>query len=242
MHEQRPDERKLPEDEDTVVPGDLGRERRGSVELFELLHADHEEVTELIDELIGTRPTDLAGREELWEDLFVGLTAHTQAEEEVVYRRLVAALATRHAAEAAIDEHDRIEDLLAEADGMECDDPEFDPTVRRLRAKIADHVRTEEEELLPAARETVTSDELLRLAQRFDGHKRSTELELRSDRQSPLVAAPPTGADELGALPDDVLYRLAQHRRIRGRSRMNRDQLIAALGRAKERSGGPTKP
>jgi hemerythrin-like domain-containing protein len=79
------------------------------------------------------------------------LSVHAETEEWTVYAEARRAIPdgdelVRH----AIEEHQRVKELLVVLEGMAGDEPSFDEKLAELRAAVREHVRQEEQEFFPA--------------------------------------------------------------------------------------------
>ncbi|MEQ1504918.1 MAG: hemerythrin domain-containing protein [Myxococcota bacterium] len=135
------------------------------------LHADHAEVSRLIDELLASGAYEVSMREDLRDQIVVGLTAHAHAEEEVVYDFLKVQPQTRTRTEHAIREHAEIEHLVTELASYDCSDPALTDLVTELKRVVTHHVHDEENELLPNAERDLGAPVLARLIPAFNARK-----------------------------------------------------------------------
>ena len=120
-----------------------------------LLIADHKAVKAMFDEYeeLGDRAT--VSKKKLATQICLELTKHAIAEEEIFYP------AVRNEAEEGEDmvdeatvEHASAKDLIAQIMSMEPSDDLYDAKVKVLGEYIDHHVKEEEEEMFPKARDT----------------------------------------------------------------------------------------
>jgi sigma-B regulation protein RsbU (phosphoserine phosphatase) len=183
--------RRLEEEETVLDPSYSSRphyQRRS--DLFHTLHADHEEVLRLFARLTEARSTEHPTR---WGQLSFVLTAHTHAENEVVYARY-----RGHTAEMQpwLEEHEEIEALMVEIDALPPADVSFLPKVGRLKQLVEQHVAREEQRLLPRLEASTGGRELDLIALRFEQRKRRIERELEAWRVVPFADEPYLRAQE----------------------------------------------
>lgn len=230
--------------------GAMGRPEAGTDELFQALHADHEEVAQLFEKLLATR--EEARAHELWTRVSVALLTHARAEQEIVYERFANIDELTEDADHSLEEHEQIEDLLLEANDLKPGTPEFVTKVRQLDETVRHHVDDEEGDLLPKAMEFLSDEERERLVARFQerkdliepkinveltGHGAGTERPKRpartqkSQKQQPQQKTGGRGATDLDARTMKELQEMARKKGIEGRSRMKKKDLIAALTR-----------
>jgi hemerythrin superfamily protein len=139
------------------------RNERQTSALAATLHGEHADAMQLVERLTRNVPGD--DRAGAWRDLYVSIAAHSDAEEETVYRRLREALPA--GIEQAVADHDGIREILDELQEIGPFDPQFPTRLARLRAHLLAHVREEEETLLPRAEATFDGSALDAMAREF---------------------------------------------------------------------------
>lgn len=157
------------------------------------LHADHTEVARLMDELLATEDYEIALREDIRDQIVVGLTSHSKAEEEIVYPRLQQYPATKPLTQEAITEHHAIDRVLQTLKEMDVGDPGLSQVVEDLKAKVQHHVREEENELLPKAEKEFGQAELARLIPEFNARKAELVVDLELDAATAELGTRGTG-------------------------------------------------
>lgn len=178
-------------------------------DLYHTLHADHEEVRRLFARIADAEPAEHAAR---WNQLSLTLTAHNQAEFEVVYPR-----SAGDGADHWVEEHEEILALMGEIDALPRGDATFQERIRRLQRMVEHHVDEEEQRLLPAVEGSMEESELDVLTLRFEQRKRKLERELVAGRTVTLSVPVPDSAAR-GRGPGDPPYIVVRERRMRGRS------------------------
>lgn len=192
--------------------------------LFDLLRADHAEVRELLNAL-RTTPSGDAARDVLWETFSFRLAAHCRAEEDALYRLMSRMPQTLDIAEVSIEDHDQLQELVERMHRLpKTDTSDFRSLVARLQATLLRHHEEEERQVIPLVADTFDDSELERLAERY--------LRLR-ERHAVLLRHPETPEGPHDTWPPDALYELAQIRRVPGRGRMGRAELLGALRRSR---------
>jgi len=152
--------------------GALGRPEAGDDLLFQVLHADHEEVAQLFEKVLAAPEGDRLI--DLWGQLSINLTAHNLAETEVVYGCLSALAPTRDQIPHSIEEHNEVDRMLAEADAVAPGTDEFFALVTEIQQAVLHHVDQEEGTLLPNARSALSEEARDALVAQF--RKRKFEL------------------------------------------------------------------
>jgi len=133
---------------------------------FEVLRAEHREVTQLFDRYQQSPDDQLA------HAIFNALTLHTQAEERALYpelRRLVDG--GDDLADEAEAEHGAVKALIARA--YDSPPPDLAPLVQSIRSDVEGHVQREESEIFPEMREAGV--DAAQLAERLENAKRELE-------------------------------------------------------------------
>ena len=118
------------------------------MDIYEILHTDHVNALNALAKLHASRPGP--ARKELLTSLLDDLTAHTLAEEEVLYDRLLDR--ARELTLEAKEEHFLITRLLEELATMRLEDERFTAKIKVLTDVLEHHVREEEEEVWAAAK------------------------------------------------------------------------------------------
>jgi iron-sulfur cluster repair protein YtfE (RIC family) len=195
----------------------LGDERG----IFHQLVTDHRKLDSLFEEITSGNG-DADRLEELFQALKLELMAHTNVEDRVVYMTFEqhGSLATQ--IEEAREDHQRVEAMLLEIDGMEIGDDSWLTRVEELRDELDEHIDTEENQLIPQAFDLIDESSSREMARLFQEEK-ETELTVLAETE-PMIAV-----DDLDALSRDELYDRAAARGIEGRSQMSKEELAEAL-------------
>ena len=243
----------------------MGQPEAGTDLMFQVLHAEHEEVGILLQKVLATDDEERGRR--LWKAICVNLTAHARAEQEVIYSRLEKQRDLAEDVEHSYEEHADIERLLAECDSMGFGTDEFYAMVTQLDQVVRHHVDDEESDILPRASREVSEEERDSLVMQFrerknemipeimeelgyaraggarqqrqaSGAVRSTNRRAssgadrrRSARRSASSRSSDRSSDELSGKTVGELREIASQKDIRGRSKMDRNELISALRR-----------
>jgi iron-sulfur cluster repair protein YtfE (RIC family) len=141
---------------------------------IELLKKDHREALDLLgelelsDESPGTDPSYT----EKFNRLKEALKLHTKIEEEYLYPVMEELEETRGLVEEAYEEHETVDELLAQLSIMAPQPNEFQELLVRLRGSLESHIRKEEDELFPMVEENLDREELDVLGSRMEELKR----------------------------------------------------------------------
>lgn len=118
----------------------------------ELLHADHELVSDLFAQYDKARsPTK---KMQLVSQICAELTVHAQVEEEIFYPAVKQALKDKVLVPEATVEHATLKDLISQVEGVQPDGEMFDAKIKVLSEYVKHHVKEEENEIFPKAKST----------------------------------------------------------------------------------------
>jgi hemerythrin superfamily protein len=117
-----------------------------------LLKADHQAVSEMFAEY--EKQTNKAKKKALASEICLALSVHAQIEEEIFYPAVKAALKDKLLVPEASVEHDGIKRLVSEIEDVEPDSEMFDAKVKVLSEYVKHHVKEEQNEMFPQARES----------------------------------------------------------------------------------------
>jgi|SRR5690606_18463271 len=146
--------------------------------LYEMLHQDHEKAKSLFDMLEAVGEGDIDRREELFFTLSRELDIHTQAEEKFLYSQMRSHDSSRELTLESYDDHKEMRHLLEELESMDMGAPEWTGKCRTLREIFVQHVETEERELFPLAKKAIDDEEAAGIAEDIESFKEErSELE-----------------------------------------------------------------
>lgn len=142
-----------------------------SPDVVDVLIADHSDVTALIGEIWSVR--DPMVRRDLTDTAISELVRHAVAEEMYVYPAMRKHLPDGDkAVEHDVAEHKELEQAMKELEALDVSSAEFDETLRRFEAVLADHVQDEESEQFPELRRRIPQEELVELAGKVETAKK----------------------------------------------------------------------
>ena len=121
-----------------------------------LLKNDHEALRTLFSRLTkaGAKPN---GKKELFNEIQREILIHSQMETEIFYPALEATSSTvaQELVAQALDEHQAVEQLLQELNGMNGQDRNFDVKMNQLIEEVNRHIQKEEDEIFDEARKNL---------------------------------------------------------------------------------------
>jgi len=118
-----------------------------------LLRNDHDELKALLNNFQKPSTRNQNGKKELFNEISQRILIHSQMESEIFYPALAATPSPRatELVSAAQTEHQAIEELLQELNGMNGSDKSFESQVNRLIDAVKEHIE-EEDEIFDEAR------------------------------------------------------------------------------------------
>ncbi|MEH1937087.1 MAG: hemerythrin domain-containing protein [Nostoc sp.] len=134
----------------------------------DVIRLDHGKVNTLFTELLQSdNPQKI---QEYFGQIYKDLTAHSEAEEEVVYPR-VRPFYGQDNTQELFDEQAQAKLALEEIKALSPSSPQFKEKVKQLLAKLGDHIRQEETTLFAAIRNNLTTEQSEQLATEFKAAK-----------------------------------------------------------------------
>ncbi|MFL5689289.1 MAG: hemerythrin domain-containing protein [Chloroflexota bacterium] len=143
-----------------------------------LLKEDHDKVKKLLSELESTTERGLKTRSDLFATIKGELTVHEIIEEEIFYPTLKDHPKAKEIVLEGYEEHDVVNILMGELDGMDATDERFGPKVKVMAENIEHHIEEEEGEMFEKARQVFDADELNELGDRMATRKETAKQEL----------------------------------------------------------------
>jgi hemerythrin superfamily protein len=194
-----------------------------------LITSDHRELEralELMKKDKSTRPL-------LLPLALAMLTAHSRAEERHVYPALAEEAGEKGEARHGTEEHREAEELGHRLLPIDPESADFDSALEDFAAAVLHHAQEEEQEVLPALRETLDAERLTALGKAF-ATKRAEELTGAEpvDDDLPSSGGGEEGID--GGKSKAELYEEARELGVEGRSTMSKEELAEHLDQARE--------
>lgn len=117
-----------------------------------ILKADHKLVDGLFKEFEATKSDKK--KKQIVDQICKELTIHAQVEEEIFYPAVQKALKDHELVPEAIVEHASLKELIAKVKGVEPGGDMYDANVKVMGEYVKHHVKEEEKEMFPEAKET----------------------------------------------------------------------------------------
>jgi hemerythrin superfamily protein len=193
------------------------------VNALTLLKEDHRTVEHLFERWTMVRPEEgPAIKRRLVDDMIRELSTHAAIEEQAFYPAVREALPEGDdLVEHSLDEHEEAKGLLAELEGMEPGEPEFEAKVGTLIADVREHVEEEEGQIFPRLQVALREGDLERIGEALERAKKvaPTRPHPHAPARPPLNLVAGAAAGALDRARDEVS----------GRSGKSRALLIAAV-------------
>jgi hemerythrin superfamily protein len=139
---------------------------------IDLIKQDHRTVEQLFRRFESAEPGQTGRRRELIEVVIRELSIHAAIEETVLYPEISEAVpGGKELVEEGLEEHQEAKEALNELDGMDPDDPGFEPKVRSLIGDVRHHVEEEENAILPKLEAALSEERLQDLGTRLEKAK-----------------------------------------------------------------------
>ncbi|MBE9198693.1 MULTISPECIES: hemerythrin domain-containing protein [unclassified Nodularia (in: cyanobacteria)] len=141
----------------------------------DVIRMDHNKVNILFTELLQSN--DSQKIQEYFGQIYKDLTAHAEAEEEVVYPR-VRSFYGENDTQELYDEQAQMKRLLDDIRAINPSAAEFKDRVRNLMDIVGDHIRQEESTMFAAIRNNLSSEQTEQLATQFKAAKSRIQTKL----------------------------------------------------------------
>jgi hemerythrin superfamily protein len=140
------------------------------VDAIKLLKEDHKKVKALFEEVEGLGDGASAQRKNLFQKIDEELTLHSKVEETLFYpefRKRAENSEEREEVLEAYEEHGVIKVMIGELEDLDPNDETYKPKLTVLKELVMHHVKEEEGELFPMAREIFEPEELNQIGDRI---------------------------------------------------------------------------
>ncbi|EYT65656.1 cation-binding protein [Dietzia sp. UCD-THP] len=140
-------------------------------DVVDILTADHREMIGLIEMIEET--TDPSERRALADSVIAEVTRHSVAEELFVYPVYEREIPDGgDEVEHDKKEHQEIEEVMKELEGLDSESAEFIATVKRFKELLDHHADDEETDQFPKLRAAVSAEDLLDLGRKVEAAKK----------------------------------------------------------------------
>lgn len=140
-------------------------------DVTEILTADHREMIELLDQIEAT--TDPAERRALADAVTAEVMRHSVAEEMFVYPVMEREIpGGKDEVEHDKEEHQELEEVMKELEGLDAGSAEFIATVKRFTELLDHHADDEEADQFPKMRKHISAEDLVDLGRKVEAAKK----------------------------------------------------------------------
>ena len=147
--------------------------RRSQADPIAILTQDHRNVAQLFEQYEVAK--DGKKKRAVFDKIRSELELHTQLEEEIFYPEAESRQELKKELKEAHGEHDKVKQMLREAEGLDPESGEFDGTVAGIQGAVEHHVQEEEQQVFPVIQQSFSADHMKELAQRMQ--QRRAELQ-----------------------------------------------------------------
>ncbi len=126
--------------------------------IYDAIKDDHDTHRDLLDRLAGTSG-DSAERREAWDEFYYDVKSHAAAEEETFYSKLISETWGQDAARHSVHEHQQMDDLMEELNGMDMSSPGWLAKFKELKHEYEHHMEEEENEVFTRAKKVIGEED-----------------------------------------------------------------------------------
>ncbi len=143
----------------------------GSSDVIDILTTDHHEVLDLVGQIPSADPTQ---RRDMADTVIAELMRHSVAEEMYVYPVMRDSLPDGESkVQHDIQEHQQLEEVMKELEGVDAGDAQFLTVLGRLEAVLRDHISDEENDQFPLLRQEIPADQLVEIGRKVETAKKA---------------------------------------------------------------------
>lgn len=171
------------------------------MDIYQALKKDHEEVKNLLDELVSLKVDD-EYRYIVIEEIRNLLVPHSRAEESVFYNSLRAVNADKKFVFNGFQEHLEAETLLRTLQDMDKLNVEWKKTAKKLHQAVFHHIQNEETEIFAQAKAVFSQEEAISMCEAFEQLKPKIQQEgfVKNTVDRVINMMPPRLADKIRGL------------------------------------------
>ncbi|RKF16415.1 hemerythrin domain-containing protein [Roseovarius spongiae] len=140
-------------------------------DIYAAIKTDHDEHRRLLDRIEDTSG-DSRERREAWKTFYRDAKSHAAAEEETFYSKLISKTWGQDSARHSVHEHQQLDELMEELDGMDMAEGAWLSKFKKLRHDYEHHIDEEEDEVFARARDVIPPEEVEGYGARFLARKK----------------------------------------------------------------------
>lgn len=139
-------------------------------DIYTLIKDDHDHHRALLDQIEDTTGAS-EDRKEAWNTFYHDVKSHAAAEEETFYSKLISKTWGQDSARHSVHEHQQLDDLMEELNGMDMSQGAWLTKFKTLRHDYEHHIDEEEDEVFTRAREVIPESEIKGYGDQFASRK-----------------------------------------------------------------------
>lgn len=145
--------------------------------IYEVLKKDHDNLKELLNELVMIGADDEETRHELIKQIRDEIVPHSRAEETVLYNSMRMIDSAKDVVMHGYQEHMEAEALLRTLQVKDKVDLDWQETAKKLKKALEHHIEEEEGKIFGVARQLFTQEEAAMMAEAFEQLKPEVKTE-----------------------------------------------------------------
>ncbi len=140
------------------------------MDIYQRLRDDHQRQKDLAAQIVDT-VGDSDERRRLWDQLKAEAESHANAEEQTFYAALFEDPDTQEQARHSVSEHEDASKLIEELDELDMSSSGWLQKFDTLKHELEHHIEEEQHDVFPMAREVLSDDQAVQMADDFDARK-----------------------------------------------------------------------
>ena len=138
--------------------------------IYETLKQDHDRHRKMLAFISDTQG-DSQERRDTWELFYNDVSAHAAAEEETFYSKLLKTEEGQPEGRHSVAEHKELDDIMTELNQTEFSSPGWLTRFKTLKERYEHHMKEEENDIFPVAKENIGKDGTGKIASAFEDRK-----------------------------------------------------------------------
>jgi hemerythrin superfamily protein len=151
---------------------------KSDMNIQDVIRMDHQKVNTLIAQIEGT--DDPKKIEEYFGQMYMDLSVHSEAEEQVVYPTVQSFYGEENTQEL-YDEQAELKVVLSEMKSSNPTSPEFKSKLQQVKQMVGDHTRQEESTMFAAIRNNCSTEQQEELATQFKDAKKQLQTQMSQE-------------------------------------------------------------
>ncbi|MCX7567777.1 hemerythrin domain-containing protein [Sulfitobacter sp. F26169L] len=139
--------------------------------IYDAITEDHNNHRALLDELEQTSG-DSETRRKKWKEFYEDVKSHAAAEEETFYSKLISETWGQDAARHSVHEHQQLDDLMEELNGMDMSSSGWLTRFKTLKHDYEHHMDEEEQDVFDRAKQVIGEEQNDGFGMQFEARKK----------------------------------------------------------------------